>query len=59
MFGPFTCEGDCSGHAAGWEWAVRHRAKSADDCYGRGDSTSFLEGCIFYVQVMGLEEDVQ
>lgn len=56
MFGPYFCEDDCSGHVAGWEWARDHRAKSTEQCSGSG-STSFLEGCRFYVQVLGYEED--
>jgi len=55
-FGPYFCEGDCAGHSAGWDWGRAKRAKSTDDCSGSG-STSFHEGCLFYVQVRGYEED--
>lgn len=56
MFGPFFCEDDCSGHTSGWDWGRANHAKSTEDCSGRG-STSFLEGCVYYVQVRGYEDD--
>lgn len=55
-FGPFLCEQDCAGHQAGWDWRRQHDTRTVDDCSGQG-STSFLEGCMFYLQVRGYERD--
>jgi len=56
FFGPYLCTDDCQGHAAGWDWGRAQKARSTEDCQGSG-STSFFEGCMFYVQVRGFEED--
>ena len=40
--GGAQCDGDCSGHEAGWQWA-----KDGNSC-GSGDSPSFDEGCEAY-----------
>lgn len=58
MFGPYVCGDSCEGHAAGWTWAQKHRPRSVGDCSG-SRSTSFLEGCMFYLQVRGYERDEQ
>jgi hypothetical protein len=47
-FNGYTCTGDCSGHEAGYEWAERKGINNADDC--SGNSNSFIEGCISYVE---------
>jgi|SRR6185437_12899393 len=48
-FGGFDCADDCSGHAAGYQWADRHNIESDGDC-PQGNSESFHEGCIAYTQ---------
>ena len=54
-FGPYRCEDDCSGHAAGWEWAKRRGLNHAEGCDGEGNgSTSFYEGCLYYLEVRGV-----
>lgn len=53
--GPFVCDDDCSGHLAGWRWARKHRLTSVADCHGT--SGSFVEGCVYFVGVMGYEPD--
>lgn len=47
MFRGFRCSGDCSGHRAGYEWASRRGTSSISNC--RGNSRSFVEGCMAYV----------
>lgn len=51
-FGPYPCEDDCSGHVAGWYWARDQRLKSPVACEG-SRSTSFYEGCLVYLGVIG------
>jgi len=55
-FGPYVCEEYCEGHLAGWDWGLKNDVKSRGDCE-YGTSTSFQEGCLFYLQVRGLEKD--
>lgn len=47
-FRGYACKDDCSGHAAGYNWAQRKDIDDEDDCTGR--SRSFIEGCIAYVE---------
>jgi hypothetical protein len=42
------CTQDCSGHNAGYRWAERKGIISEFDCAGNSDS--FREGCLAYVQ---------
>lgn len=44
-----NCTQDCSGHHAGYEWAMRKGLTDERQCYG-GKSNSFIEGCIQYVR---------
>lgn len=55
-FGPYWCQGQCEGHQAGWDWGLKNAVKSRSDCEN-GTSTSFGEGCLFYLQVRGFEKD--
>jgi hypothetical protein len=43
-----ACTGDCSGHEAGWQWAEDENISTVDGC--TGNSQSFIEGCIAYVE---------
>lgn len=53
MFGPYTCTTDwCEGHFAGWHWAAERDLRNPDDCGGSG-SDSFLEGCMYYLEISG------
>lgn len=45
-FGAYECTGDCSGHAAGYEWAEQNGIEAPEDC--GGSSSSFIEGCEEY-----------
>jgi hypothetical protein len=47
-FGNYNCTIDCSGHAAGYQWAEDHMIDDEDDC--SGNSLSFIEGCKQYVE---------
>lgn len=47
-FRGYPCTVDCSGHAAGYNWAQRKDIDDEDDCTGR--SQSFIEGCLAYVE---------
>jgi hypothetical protein len=49
MFGGYDCTDDCSGHAAGYEWAKAHRITDASDCPTSGPK-SFYEGCLVYTE---------
>lgn len=42
-FRGYLCTQDCSGHIAGYNWAIENRLKGAHECGGR--SNSFIEGC--------------
>lgn len=44
----YACKDDCSGHAAGYNWAQRKDIDDEDDCTGR--SQSFIEGCLAYIE---------
>lgn len=53
MSRPYTfngrnCLGDCSGHQAGYQWAEDNDIDDESDC--TGNSQSFIEGCIAYVE---------
>lgn len=56
-FGGFDCTDDCSGHAAGYNWAQSKSITDESDC--GGDSNSFTEGCQVYVREpsRGADED--
>jgi hypothetical protein len=45
----FNCTVDCSGHEAGYRWAEQNSIDDEDYCPD-GDSESFHEGCIAYVE---------
>jgi uncharacterized lipoprotein NlpE involved in copper resistance len=47
-FGGYPCTVDCSGHEAGYQWAVEKGIDDPDDC--SGNSNSFIEGCIAYAK---------
>ena len=57
-FGGYECTDDCSGHAAGYRWAEEHNIDDEDLC-PPGNSLSFHEGCLVYVQdpTRGADED--
>lgn len=44
----YSCTGNCSGHRAGYNWAMRHGIVDPADCGGR--SNSFIEGCWAYAE---------
>jgi Protein of unknown function (DUF3761) len=49
----YACISDCSGHAAGYKWAMEHDIDDAADCDTAGDrsnSPSFAEGCRAFVE---------
>jgi hypothetical protein len=52
----FNCTVDCSGHQAGYRWAEQHSIDDEDYCPD-GDSESFYEGCIAYVEGMADQAD--
>jgi hypothetical protein len=52
----FNCTVDCTGHEAGYRWAEQHSIDDEDYCPD-GDSESFYEGCIAYVQGMADQAD--
>jgi len=43
-FRGYKCTEDCSGHIAGYNWAIEKSLTSPNQCSGR--SNSFIEGCI-------------
>ena len=45
----FNCTVDCLGHEAGYRWAEQNSIDDEDYCPD-GDSESFHEGCIAYVE---------
>lgn len=49
-----TCTDDCSGHRAGYLWALDH-ADAIDDSYCVGPSRSFVEGCEMGVRAAAFE----
>ena len=44
LFGGYDCEGDCSDHASGYDWAERHDIYNPYECQ-QADSQAFKEGC--------------
>lgn len=52
--GGYRCTQDCSGHAAGYQWAERRGIEHPDDC--GGNSWSFIEGCMTYAQEIQQEQ---
>lgn len=55
-FGDFDCTDDCSGHAAGYNWAQQHSIEDEGNC-PEGNSQSFHEGCIAYTRDPSLDPD--
>jgi threonine dehydrogenase-like Zn-dependent dehydrogenase len=49
-YGGFDCTIDCSGHAAGYQWAERNGITDEADCPLPNNSPSFQEGCVAYTQ---------
>jgi hypothetical protein len=47
-FNGYDCTEDCSGHEAGYNWAEENDIYDESDC--GGNSNSFIEGCISYVE---------
>lgn len=45
-FHGFPCTVDCSGHAAGYNWAEENNVNDTSGC--GGNSQSFIEGCEAY-----------
>lgn len=41
----YPCTKDCSGHRAGYEWALRYGIIDPDDCPYSPAHNSFWEGC--------------
>jgi len=48
-FGGYECLEDCSGHAAGYDWAEQHGIAEPEMC-PIGKSESFHEGCLDYTE---------
>ena len=53
-FGSYECTDDCSGHAAGYEWARSLDIENPSDCEAilarNPNRTSFYEGCLVYTE---------
>jgi hypothetical protein len=49
------CTDDCSGHQAGYDWAMENDITDPGDC--DGNSTSFIEGCEAYANEIGMDEE--
>lgn len=47
-FNGYECTEDCSGHEAGYQWAEDNGIYDENDC--GGNSNSFIEGCVSYVE---------
>ncbi len=47
-FRGYPCRKDCSGHKAGYEWAIKKEIAVREDCGGK--SQSFREGCYAWVE---------
>ena len=47
-FRGYECSDDCSGHQAGYNWALENNIDNEDNC--SGNSQSFIEGCYSYVE---------
>lgn len=43
-FRGYLCKTDCSGHAAGFSWAIKSGLTHSSQCGGK--SQSFIEGCV-------------
>lgn len=43
-FGGYPCTVDCSGHEAGYDWALENGISDGSQC--SGNSNSFIEGCM-------------
>lgn len=53
-FNGYECTEDCSGHEAGYAWAEENDISYTEDCDGNSDS--FIEGCMSYVEEYYPEE---
>lgn len=49
----YPCTVDCSGHKAGYQWAMKNDVDDPDDC--DGNSNSFIEGCRSYGEELRLD----
>lgn len=47
-FKGYKCKTNCSGHEAGYDWAMEKDITDPDDCGGK--SISFIEGCVAYAE---------
>lgn len=58
-FGGHECTVDCTGHAAGYEWAEVNGVTNALQCPRLRNRNSFYEGCLVYLDdpSRGAEED--
>jgi hypothetical protein len=60
-FGGYECTKDCSGHWAGYEWAIAKDIVSKTQCEAivlrAPKRTSFYEGCLTYVEGRVLLQD--
>jgi cell division protein FtsI/penicillin-binding protein 2 len=57
-FGGYRCSDDCSGHRAGYEWALRNDIDDDRDCEGK--SLSFIQGCfVFVTEIEEAEEEAE
>lgn len=56
-FHGYTCTKDCSGHKAGYLWAMKKNISKYEDCGGK--SQSFLEGCYAWVKEHVVLPDLQ
>lgn len=54
-FSGYPCTQDCSGHAAGYNWAEDNEIDDPDDC--SGNSQSFIEGCRSYAEERQQEDE--
>lgn len=50
-YGGYGCTQDCSGHEAGYNWAMEREIDDPDNCGGK--SWSFEEGCRAYAEENG------
>lgn len=51
----WDCTSDCSGHDAGYEWAMDNDITDPYDCDGNSDS--FIEGCEAYANEQQIEAE--
>jgi hypothetical protein len=47
-FDGYQCQGDCSGHQAGFDWAEQNQITDDSSC--STPSNSFNEGCTSYIE---------